>query len=318
MLYLQLIGGFVLLLAGGEMLVRGAVAVAQRLGVSALVIGLTLVGFGTSTPELVASLQAALAGSPGIAMGNVVGSNIANILLILGVAAVLRPVITHPTAFYRDGSVLVVASVIMAGIATTGLIGRPAGMIMVVLLIGYTLFTYIKEKRQPDAAATVHSLEAGAVGPVAGPLWRGALVALAGIAAVLFGAGLLVDGAITLARIAGVSEAVVGLTVVAVGTSLPELVTAVVAAIRRQGDVAFGNVIGSNIFNTLGILGVTALVEPLAVPAQILRLDIWLMLGATALGVLFAVTDWRISRREGALFLLLYGGYIALQAVQAA
>ena len=307
----SLILGFVLLVVGGEGLVRGAVASATRLGVSPLFIGIVLVGFGTSTPELVTSLQAALAGSPGIAVGNVVGSNIANILLILGLSALLLPLACHPEAFYRDGTVVVLSSAALGVVVLVGAIDRWAGFALIVALLAYVTFTYVRESESPDEAAQVH--EAGAVlqlpqHPM--PLWLALLIALAGITLTVAGARLLVRGAIDLATIMGVSQTIIGLTVVAVGTSLPELVTAVIAALRKQPDVAFGNIVGSNIYNTLGILGITAVVRPLEVPREIADFDIWVMLAATVLLLFFAISGWRVSRREGGILLVLYAAYV--------
>lgn len=313
MTWISLLAGLVLLLGGGEALVRGSVAVAARLGVSRLLIGLTLVGFGTSMPELMASLQAALAGSPGLALGNVVGSNTANILLILGLSVVILPTVTDRKAFGRDGAVLVGSSLLLAGLVVWGTIGLVAGLGLLALLALYTTMAYRSETRAPMApAAQVHGDMADAVQAPHGPLWASALMAFAGIAGVVAGASLLVDAATTIASAAGVSDTVIGLTLVAVGTSLPELVTGVTAALRRQGDVAFGNVVGSNIFNILGIVGVTAVVTPLEVPAQIAGLDIWVMLAATALLVVCAVTGWRLTRREGMVFLSGYAAYMVV------
>ena len=312
MIWIELVGGLALLLAGGEALVRGSVGVATRLGVSPLVIGLTLVGFGTSMPELVASLEAALIGAPGIAVGNIVGSNIANILLILGVAAVICPVATSPGAFARDGSVLVGVSLLLVGVVLAGALGRLAGLAFIGLLLAYTGLAY-RAERGGGPSARRHTAEAAEVAPAGMGLLPGSLITLAGIAGVVWGASLLVGAAIDIARAAGLSEAVIGLTLVAVGTSLPELVTSVMAALRRHGDVAFGNVVGSNIFNILGIGGVTAAVSPIAVPAQIADFDIWAMLGAAVLLAVFAVTGWQVSRREGAVLLALYAGYLAVQ-----
>ncbi|MGF1551464.1 MAG: calcium/sodium antiporter [Paracoccaceae bacterium] len=312
MTLLELVGGLVLLLAGGEALVRGGVGVASRLGVSPLLIGLTLVGFGTSMPELVASLQAALIGAPGIAVGNVVGSNIANILLILGVAAMIRPVATTKAAFRRDGAVLIGASLLMVSVALVGTLGFLAGLLFLAMLLAYTVSTYLAE-RHGGASAEMHAAEASAVAPGGAGLLSHLALTAAGIAGVVGGASLLVGAAVEIARVAGVSEAVIGLTLVAVGTSLPELATSVVAAVRGQGDVAFGNVVGSNIFNILGIAGVTALVSPIEVPARIVAFDIWAMLATAILLVAFAVTDWRVSRTEGAIFVALYAAYLAVQ-----
>ncbi|HEY0833825.1 MAG TPA: calcium/sodium antiporter [Azospirillum sp.] len=313
MTVVELVAGLLLLLGGGEALVRGSVAVALRLGVSPLMIGLTLVGFGTSTPELVASLRAAQIGAPGIAIGNVVGSNIANILLILGVSSVILPMATTKEAFRRDGTVLVGAAVLLVLVVLLGTIERWAGAAFLVLLGAYTLFTYLTERTTHDAAARVREAETAEVAPKDMPIWLGAVLAAGGIAAVVFGADLLVGAAIELARAAGLSEAVIGLTLVAVGTSLPEMVTSVMAALRRHSDVAFGNILGSNVFNILGIAGVTAVVTPIPVPMEIVRFDVWAMLAASLLLVLFAATGWRINRWEGAAFLAAYGAYLFVQ-----
>ena len=311
MTFLLIAGGLVGLVAGGELLVRGAVSIAERLGVSPLMIGLTLVGFGTSTPELVTSIQAALAGSPGIAVGNVVGSNIANILLILGIAALLRPVATTAAAFRRDGTVLVLASLLGLWIVLAGSIGRGAGAAFVVLLLAYIVVTYLLERNDASPSAQLHKAEAELIPvPPSGSTPVALATLVGGLVLTVLGARLLVDGAVDLARDLGVSETVIGLTIVAVGTSMPELVTSVMAARRGQSDVAFGNIVGSNIYNILGILGVTALVTPLAVPPEIARFDIWVMLAATAALVAAAVTGWRINRTEGALLLAAYCGYL--------
>ena len=308
MVILGLFAGLALLLFGGEALVRGSVALASRLGISPLVIGITLVGFGTSTPELVASVQAALIGAPGIAVGNVVGSNIANILLILGVAAILMPIAASRAVLRRDGTVLLAASALMVAIVLTGSLARWAGVLLIAALAIYTIGSFVLERRRGGGGSAAEI-------PTGWPQGVPAALALtvAGIAMVVFGADFLVDAAIVLAQRAGVSEAVIGLTVVAIGTSLPELVTAVMAALRRQADVAFGNVIGSNIFNILGIAGVTAVVAPIPIPPEVVRLDVWVMSVAAILLVVFAATSRGISRIEGAVLLTLYALYIAAQ-----
>lgn len=318
MIFLELAAGLVLLVVGGDGLVRGAVAVARRLGVSPLLIGLTLVGFGTSTPELVASVQAALAGSPGIAIGNVVGSNTANILLILGIAALIFPLRTSRRTLMRDGAAVLLAALACLGVVLSGSAGRLAGLVLIALLAAYLVYTYRREKLTHDASARMHEAEAASIEPMPRRLWLALALTLAGLALTVLGAHLLVDSGIDLARAAGVSETLVGLTIVAIGTSLPELVTSVMAAVRRQSDVAFGNVIGSNIYNIFGILGVTAVVRPIAVPREIASLDIWVMLAATLLLLVFAVSDWRLSRREGGILLagyLAYTGYLVATAM---
>lgn len=308
MTWLLLFVGLALLLGGGEALVSGSVGVARRFRVSPLVIGLTLVGFGTSTPELVASIEAATIGAPGIAIGNVVGSNIANILLILGVSAIILPVAATKQAFARDGVVLVAASVLLVALCFAGSIGRMTGAVLVALLVAYTLYTYLSERARSGHAEAAPSDE-----PAGRPLAVSVLLTLGGIAGVVFGASLLVDSSVEIARRFGLSEAVIGLTLVAVGTSLPELVTSVMAAIRRHGDVAFGNIVGSNIFNILGIAGVTGLVAPIAIPEEIIRFDAWVMLASALALVAFTVTGWRITRWEGGLLLVAYAAYLVLQ-----
>ncbi len=304
-----ILAGLAGLFLGGEALVRGAVVLARRFGIPPMVIGLTLVGFGTSTPELVTSLEAALGGSPGIAVGNVVGSNIANILLILGLAALIRPIAVAPAGFRRDGAVLVAASLIALAPVLSGALGRGGGAALVALLLVYLTGTLLAERRRNGPAAEVYEAEAGAMGPDGTPAGRAWLYVAAGLAGVILGAKALIAGAVTLATALGVSETAIGLTLVAVGTSLPELATSAVAARRGQSAIAFGNVVGSNIFNILGILGATAIAAPLAIPPEIARSDIWVMLGATAVLVWAAVSGWRVTRAEGAAMLALYAGY---------
>ena len=297
MVFLQLIFGFALLVAGGEALVRGAVSVAARFGVSPLLIGLTLVGFGTSTPELVTSLQAAFGGFPGIAVGNVVGSNVANILLILGVAAVIMPLAIDSVAFRRDGTALAIATTLAVGVILFGSLDRWMGGVLIVALLAYLWIAYRSAQVTPDTT------------PIPGPVWIAIALAVGGIVVTILGARLTVDAAVTVALLWGMSETVVGLTIVAVGTSLPELVTSVMAALRRESGIAFGNVVGSNIYNILGILGVTALARPIPIPPQIAQLDVWVMSAAT-LALIIAVMAWQqIGRVTGILFLGAYAAY---------
>ena len=304
--------GLVLLVVGGDALVRGAVSVAARLRISPLIVGLTLVGFGTSTPELAASVKAALSGSPDIAVGNVVGSNIANILLILGLSALVRPLLCARNAVKRDGLVAAVAAGLLVGVALFGTVPRFVGAVFLLLLGGDVVATYLIERRESSASADLHRAEAELVVPLPGSTWIPLALVAAGIAGVVIGASMLIDGALVIARAAGISEAVIGLTLVAVGTSLPELTVSIIAAIKRQGDVAFGNIVGSNIFNILGILGITALIQPLAIPAQFVQLDIWVMAAATLAMLAFATTNWRLDRWEGGLFLAFYCAYLWL------
>ncbi|MDF1727094.1 MAG: calcium/sodium antiporter [Sulfitobacter sp.] len=315
--WLPLVGGLILLVVGGELLVRGAVQTAERIGISPLVIGLTLVGFGTSMPELVTSVQAGLSGSPGIAFGNVVGSNIANILLIAGVSAVICPIVVARSALRRDAAVMLAAAIGFALLAWLMPMGRVVGTGLVVLLIGYIWFVIQQERHDADGGA-IHdkSLALAEADPGLAPphnerhLAVPLLLALGGLVLVVAGGSFLVSGAVALARGFGISETIIGLTIVAIGTSMPELVTSVIAALKRQGDVAFGNVVGSNIYNILGIGGTTALIAPSYVPQEIVGFDAPVMVAVSLILVLFAATGLKISRREGGLLVAGYAAYI--------
>lgn len=300
--------GIVLLFLGGEGLVRGAVALASRLGISPLVVGLTVVGFGTSAPELVVSVGAALEGAPDLAIGNVVGSNIANILLILGVAAVITPLAVQAQVLKRDGMIMLAASVLLVALAQTGSIDRWAGAVFLAGLIGFLSVAYLAGRRDSKAAAA-YAAEAEEVAEDGMGVGKAGLYVVIGIAVLVVGARLLVGGATDIARAFGVPESIIGLTLVAVGTSLPELATSAVAALRKHTDVAVGNVVGSNIFNLLGILGVTAMVSPLPVDAHMARFDVWVMLGISAAAMVALRTGWRVTRSEGAVALILYVAY---------
>lgn len=316
MIYAQVLLGFVLLFGGGEALVRGAVSLARRLGVSPLVIGLTLVGFGTSTPELAAGIDAALIGAPGIVVGSILGSNIANSLLILGLTALIAPIICEPRAFKRDGSIL--AAITIAFIAVllwSDTAGAAIGGAFVAALAGYVIWTYFQDRRANDEPAKLHAQEAELVRSGGlHPLFAVALV-LAGMAAIVFGAKFLVDGAVAVASEFGVSETVIGLTVVAIGTSLPELATCALAARKGEGDIALGNVIGSNIFNVLGVFGVTTLIEPITIPMDVDALDIAVFGGSTLMILVFAITGWRFHRIEGAICLAAYVAFVSFLAL---
>ena len=299
---LMVLGGLLGLVLGGEYLVRGAVALAQRLGISPMVIGLTIVGFGTSTPELLTSVQAALLGAPDIALGNVVGSNIANILLILGLAAVLAPIAVSQRSFLRDGTVMLAATIACLAVVLLGVVDRISGLLCVTGLALYLFYTF----RSDRAGVTeLPAPETAEIRVGLALLWL-----FGGLALPLLSARYLVIGAVALAESFGMSEAAIGLTIVAVGTSMPELVTSVIAARRGQSDVALGNVIGSNIFNILGVLGLTAAIQPVRVAPQIASLDIWVMLAATVALFLFGRFGARITRGQGAAFVAAYVVYV--------
>lgn len=295
--------GAALLLVGAEMLVRGGVGAASRLGVSPLLIGLTIVGFGTSTPELVTSLQAVYLNAPAIAIGNVVGANIVNILVVLGLTALIAPIAVARGGFTRDAIALLVSAAALIYFAARGGITHQVGLIFLVALGVYLVIAYLTERRrQSDAALKSTGL----------PLGASFLLVLLGLAGTVYGARLFVEGAIAYARSAGLSESFIGLTIVAGGTSLPELTTSVIAMLRRQSGIAFGNVVGANIHNVLLTLGVTGLVHPIEVPGDIAHFDLWVMLAVTLFLVVFAWTGRRLSRLEGLVFILGYAVYIGV------
>lgn len=303
--------GLVLLVVGGEVLVRGASSAARKLGVSPLMIGLTLVGFGTSTPELVTSLQAAFAGSPGIAIGNVVGSNISNALLILGLTALIAPISVDRRAFLRDGPMLALVTGAAVWVMLQGELTRQFGLIALGVLAGYILLVWLLERKRPDPEGERIEDGADLKSSWRGSPWVALLLALGGIGVTIIGAGFLVDGSVSLARSYRVSDTIVGLTIVAVGTSMPELVTSVIAALRKQGDVALGNIVGSNLYNLLGVLGGTAIIKPVPVPPEMLGVDVWVLTAATGAMILFAFRGMKIFRLEGLALVAGYGGYMA-------
>lgn len=314
MTYLLTIAGFVLLLVGGEAIVRGSVALADRLGVSPLVVGVTVVGFGTSLPEMVVCVNAALTGAPGLAVGNVVGSNIANTMLVVGVAALILPIAVNPEAVRRDALGMVLATFVFVAIgATTGGLAWWHGALLLAVLCVYVGFTFWHDDKTNDDAAKLHREEAAERGTI--PLRLASLfsIVVAGLVAVVVGAEWLVTGATQMARSFGVPEEVIGLTLVAVGTSLPELATAVVAAYRGHSDVCVGNVLGSNVFNLFGIAGVTALFAPLPFSSKIVEFDLWVLLASAVVILPFMLTGFRISRIEGAALTALYCAFVAAQ-----
>lgn len=314
--------GLVLLIAGGDLLVRGAVRIAERLKLSPMLIGLTVVGMGTSMPELAASVQASLAGAPGIAIGNIVGSNLANILLILGAAALIAPIAVERRTLWRDGGVGVAAVVLLLVAGSTVGLSRMVGIAFLVAMVAYIYNAYRQERQGAvhgaafDRAVAMEGVDPGLIphSRPTGSLAVAIALFVVGLALIVGGGIVLVDGAITIAEDLGVSDAVIGLTIVAVGTSFPELVTSAVAAYRRQGDIALGNVLGSNIYNILFIGGITGAVSPTQVPASILAFDLWLLIAASLLMMIFALSGGRLSRREGFTLVASYAAYTAYTA----
>lgn len=309
---LLLLLGIALLTAGGEALIRGALAAARRLGVSPLLCGLVIVGFGTSAPELVVSVNAALEGRPDIAIGNVVGSNIGNILLILGICAVITPLTVRPLVLRRDAVTVVAASVLFLVLVGGSALVRADAAIFLSALIAYLVWAYWSERFHGAPSGALHEAEAAELPDTPrSTLW--VLVAVVvGLLLLVGGSQVLLTAAIGIAQQLEVPEAVIGLTLVAIGTSLPELSISVIAAIRRHADVAVGNVLGSNIFNLLGILGISAILQPLPVPERILQFDQWVMLGTSLLLLLFLYTGRRLNRLEGGILLVGYVVYAVL------
>ena len=312
--------GLLLLAGGGEALVRAATTIAEAAGVSPAVIGLTVVAVGTSVPELVVSVLASLRGEPDLAVANVVGSNIFNIAATLGLTAMIIPLPVHGSAVRLEWPVMFAASIITMLIARDGSIDRAEGGVLLVALVLFIAYTVRLARRDlagvevRELAEYVDSRDIGSASAArAGKTLPIALTVLAvGIAALVAGGSFLVDGAVRLARLAGLSERVIGLTIVAGGTGAPELATSLVAALRKRPDVAIANMIGSNIFNLLGILGLTAVLTPIPVAAALVRSDMWWMIGSALLLLPLMKSDARVSRVEGGL---LAGGYVAYLVV---
>ncbi len=304
--------GIALLTVGGEALIRGSLAAAKRLGVSPLLSGLVIVGFGTSAPELVVSVNAAVEGRPDIAIGNVVGSNIGNILLILGICALISPMAVKPLALRRDAVTVVAASVLFLVLVGGSALVRTDAAIFLAALAAYLVWAYWSERFHAAPSGEVHQAEAGELAVIPKSLLWTVTAVVFGLLLLISGSQVLLMGAIGIAEHFRVPEAVIGLTLVAVGTSLPELSISVIAAIRRHADVAVGNILGSNIFNLLGILGVSALLQPLPVHARILQFDQWVMLGTSLLLLVFLYSGRRLSRAEGGVLLIGYGIYVWL------
>ncbi len=321
-----LVFGLVLLVGGGEVLVRGASSIAEAAGLSPLVVGLTVVSFATSAPEFAVTMQAVASGSPGLAIGNVVGSNIANILLVLGVAAVIAPLAVKSPVIKRDVPVMVGMSLLATVLAFNGVIARWQGAVLVAVLFAYLGWT-LKVARAEAAAEQGRSVAAEEPEVVADPLLAeaaapirknppvvlsGGLV-IGGVALLVGGATLLVRGATSVASAFGLSDLVIGLTIVAIGTSLPELATSVIAALRGQRDLAVGNAVGSNIFNLGAVLGFAAVFSPdgIVIPEGASNFDFVLMTGVAILLLPVVYTGMAVARWEGAMFLLYYVAYTA-------
>ncbi|MBI3993893.1 MAG: calcium/sodium antiporter [Candidatus Lambdaproteobacteria bacterium] len=310
-----IVAGLALLVVGGDFLVRGASGIALLARVTPTVVGLTIVAAGTSMPEMVVSLQAAFAGSPAMAMGNVVGSNIFNIAAILGIAALIAPLRIQGNTVRLEWPVMMLSAFQLHLLARDGVVDRlEGGFFLVALTIFMTYTVWIGRRQAAPVEQAEFASEMAQLGAARGKrawLYNSGQVGL-GVALLVGGSTALVHGCITIAHASGVSEAVIGLTIVAAGTSLPELATSAVASWRRQDDIAVANVIGSNIFNVLAIVGLTAAVQPLPVPAEIIARDNWWMLGLSVLLFPLMRSGMRITRAEGAVLLAAFGTYMTV------
>ena len=307
--------GLALLVAGGEALVRGASRIAVGVGISPLVVGLTVVAYGTSSPEMAVSVGAALGGSAGanLALGNVVGSNIFNVLVILGLSALVTPLAVSQQLVRIDVPIMIAVSLLLAALGLDGRISRLDGLVLVAGAVAYTVFAVVQSRRETRAVRREYEAEFGSAPPRRALDWIvDVALVIVGLALLVAGARWLVDGAVTAARWLGVSELVVALTIVAAGTSLPEVATSLIAAVRGERDIAVGNVVGSNIFNVLAVLGASSVVAPdgIAVAPAALRFDIPVMITVAAACLPIFVTGAGIARWEGVLFLGYYGAYL--------
>jgi len=311
MTFLYLALGLIALVAGASLLVRGAAKLAISVGISPLVVGLTVVAFGTSAPETAVSVGAALQGNSDIAVGNVVGSNIFNVLFILGVSALIAPLVIHRQLVRQEVPIMIGTSLLLGVMSLDGRIGHGEAALLLGLLLAYTGFLIVQSRRAGNDAHAVELVEAPAASRWDRHWSVQLLLIVAGLVLLVVGADWLVDSAVEVARTLGVSDLVIGLTIVAAGTSLPEVATSIVATIRGERDIAVGNVVGSNTFNILGCLGASGLIAStgLTVAPPLLAFDLWVMLATAVACFPIFITGRRIARWEGVLFLLYYAAY---------
>lgn len=303
---LYLVGGLVMLFIGAEGLIRGSSNLAIKIGITPLVVGLTVVAFGTSAPELVVSLKAALIGNSSIALGNVIGSNIANIALILGAAALIKPLDVHANVIMREIPIMIGVSILLIILLLDGELGFIDGVIFVSLIVIYTVVNIILARKEKNPQVDLEFKE-GLKSKLGVPI--SIVFVVVGLVILILGANLFVQSAVAIAKLFNISDAIIGLTIVAVGTSLPELITSIVASIKKEADIALGNVVGSNIFNILCILGITAIIIPVS-SAGISYVDLGIMLITAVVILPLSKTGFFISRTEGALLLFGYAIYI--------
>ncbi len=307
MAFFLIIGGFVILILGANLLVRGATALAIRAGITPLVVGLTVVAFGTSSPELVVSAKAAWTGQGEIALGTVIGSNICNIVLILGLASLIRPIEVHLQVLRFDLPVMILVTLLVSGMLFMDTLSRLHGAFLLAGIICYVVWTIYAARREPESPEAHEFADEAGNGPR--QLWALLVFLIVGALMLAVGSEFILKGAIELASAWGVSQAVIGLSIVAAGGSLPELATSVVAAAKGKGDIAIGNIIGSNIFNLLSVLGTAALVRPIQITG-IDYVDVTVMIFVTVLLFPLMRTGFVLKRWEGAVMLVIYVGYV--------
>ncbi len=309
-IFALLVGGLILLIGGGEILVRGAIALAKNLGISAAVIGLTILAYGTSAPELVVSLESALDGHSDMAIGNVVGSNISNTLLILGITALFYPLTLDKNLLKPDGYILIIVSFLLWIFAQSGQIGQFEGAIFIIMLLAYTYYTFAQGKK--DGFSEIEAEVEEEMGDALSQP-RAIIYTIFGLAVMVLGGKLLVNGGVKAATVLGVSEGVIGLTIIAIGTSLPELATSLIAARKGQAGMAVGNVLGSNLMNIFGIVGFTAVIQPLNVLPEFLTRDIPLLIACSLLLVFGIWQGSKLGRIAGSVGTIAFISYIAVQ-----
>lgn len=301
---LYLVGGLIMLFIGAEGLIRGSSTLAIKIGITPLIVGLTVVAFGTSAPELVVSLKAALVGNSSISLGNVIGSNIANIALILGIASLIRPLYVHANIIMREIPIMIGVSILLIVLLLDGEVGFIDGLIFVLGIIIYTIVN-IYMARKEKSSEVKEEFEEGLKSRLGVPV--SIIFVVIGLGLLIIGANFFVQSAVAIAKLFNISDAIIGLTIVAIGTSLPELITSIVASYKKESDIAIGNVVGSNIFNILGILGITALIVPISL-IGISSIDLIIMVLTAVLLLPLSKSGMRISRIEG---LFLVAGYVA-------
>jgi cation:H+ antiporter len=305
--------GLVTLVAGAELLVRGGGRLATTFGISPLVVGLTVVAFGTSAPEVAVSVNAALSGSTDIAVGNVVGSNIFNVLFILGVSALITPLVVNAQIIRQEIPILIGSCLLLFAISADDRINLAESILLVTALVGYTVFLIVQSRKESKAVNDEYAAENTSTSNWDKPVYVQIGLILAGLALLVQGSDWLVDSAVIFAKLLGVSDIVIGLTIVAAGTSMPEVATSITAAIKGERDIAVGNVVGSSTFNILGCLGLTGLVAPagILVPASVINFDLWVMLAVCFACIPVFLTGREIARWEGGVFLGYYTAYVA-------